>query len=149
MAAPLGLRGLGSPSRDRICAPCSGSVESYLLDSQGIPSFGLFLKSLHNLRKMGKKEPGQMFTAVFLWKEGIWDDFKHFPKFFMLVLTTPSLCSWCTVRPNKLKLQSLEQRKVYCRAKQGERRLVPRHSLTPNSLKSFSKAFLKLIFIGI
>ena len=31
-----------------------------------------------------------------------------------IVLDNASLCSWCTVRPNKLKCQSLEQRKVYC-----------------------------------
>ena len=31
-----------------------------------------------------------------------------------IVLLNPSSCAWCTVRPNKLKCFSLEQRKVYC-----------------------------------
>ena len=36
-----------------------------------------------------------------------------------LLLNTSS-CAQCVVRSNKLKYQSLEQRKVYCRVKQGE-----------------------------
>ena len=35
-------------------------------------------------------------------------------------VTEQSSCAWCTVRPNKPKVQSLEQRMVYCRAKQGD-----------------------------
>ena len=31
-----------------------------------------------------------------------------------IVLLNPSSCAWCTVRPNKLKCFSLEQRKAYC-----------------------------------
>lgn len=30
-------------------------------------------------------------------------------------LSNPSLCAWYTMKPNKLKCQSLEQRKVYCK----------------------------------
>ena len=41
------------------------------------------------------------------------------------------LITWHTVRPNKLKRPSLEQRKVYCRAKQGER--LARAQKNPNS----------------
>ena len=37
-----------------------------------------------------------------------------------ICVTEPSSCCWCPVRPNKLKHRSLEQRKVYCRAMQGE-----------------------------
>ena len=59
---------------------------------------------------------------------------------FPLGLT--GLCTWCTVRPNKLKHQSLGQREVYCRAIQGE--LVACAQRTPNSQKGFSKAFLKV-----
>ena len=36
------------------------------------------------------------------------------------MLLKTNLCAWHTVRPSKPKCQSLEQRKVYCRAKQGE-----------------------------
>ena len=44
-------------------------------------------------------------------------------------------------KPKQLKHQILEQRKVYFRAKQGE--FVAYAQKTPNSLKGFSKAFLK------
>ena len=49
-------------------------------------------------------------------------DFKkdHQQKFVDQMLLNRSLCAYCRLRPNKLKSQSLEQRKVYCRAKQGE-----------------------------
>ena len=40
---------------------------------------------------------------------------------FKDALPNTSLCTTCTVRPSKPKCCSLEQRKVYCRAKQGER----------------------------
>ena len=55
-----------------------------------------------------------------------------------LLLPSTSLCAWCTVRPNKLKHCSLEQRKVSCRAMQGS--CPPK---TPNHPKGFSKALLK------
>ena len=74
-----GLQDLSCLTRNEIHVPCSGSTESHPLDCQGIPSFSLFLKFLHNLRKMGKKEAGPVSVAAFLWKGGIWDDFKHFP----------------------------------------------------------------------
>ena len=45
---------------------------------------------------------------------------------------------WSQTRP---KCQSLEWRKVYCRAVQGDRWLMP--PKIPNSPKAFSKAFLK------
>ena len=44
----------------------------------------------------------------------------HWPRHARL-LPNAGLCAQHTVRPNKTKCQSLEQRKVYCRAKQGER----------------------------
>ena len=37
LAALRGLWGLSSPIRDQTCAPCSGNVESSLLDHQRIP----------------------------------------------------------------------------------------------------------------
>ena len=46
-----------------------------------------------------------------------------------------------TVRPNKSKWRSLQERKVYCRAEQGER--VAHAQKTPISPKGFSKAFVK------
>ena len=54
------------------------------------------------------------------------------------VLPNASSCAPRTVMPNKL---TLEQRKVYCRAEQGKR--VSCVQKTLNSLKGFSKAFLK------
>ena len=32
----------------------------------------------------------------------------------------PDLYAWCTVRPNRLKCQSLQQRMVYCKAQAGK-----------------------------
>ena len=52
-----------------------------------------------------------------------------------------SSCVRGTVRPNKLKRSSLGQRKVYCRAMQGERRLVPLKALS--SLQGFYRALLR------
>ena len=49
--------------------------------------------------------------------------------------------TWCTVRPNKLKHWNWEQRNVYCRTMQGDGWFMPPKIL--NSLKDFSKAFLK------
>lgn len=40
------------------------------------------------------------------------------------VLLNTSSCSWCTVSPDKLKCQSLEQRKVYGRTMQADRWLM-------------------------
>ena len=37
----------------------------------------------------------------------------------VLKIVNASSCAGCTVRPNKLKHQSLEQRKVYCKTLQG------------------------------
>ena len=55
------------------------------------------------------------------------------------MLLNESLCARRTVRPNKLKCWSLEQRKVYCRPEQGE-------WVTPKLLKVFQQSiFFKLI----
>ena len=43
----------------------------------------------------------------------------HTHHFWIILLSNPSLYTWCIVRLNKPKLQRLEQRKVYCRAMQG------------------------------
>ena len=51
------------------------------------------------------------------------------------------MCLTHSVRLNKLKHGSLDQRKVYCRAEQGDGWLVP--PKTPNSPMAFSKALLK------
>ena len=40
--------------------------------------------------------------------------------FYMRLLLNTSSCAQRTVRPNKLKHRSVEQRKVYCRAEKGE-----------------------------
>ena len=62
--------------------------------------------------------------------------------FFILCMTlNPSLCAQCTVRPNKLKCQSLDRRKVYCRVMRRDRWLMPPPK-TPNSPKGFSKVFV-------
>ena len=58
----------------------------------------------------------------------------------MNLLPNTSLCAQHTVRPNKQKCWSSEQRRVYCRAMQGER--VARAPKIPNSPKGFSKVFL-------
>ena len=57
-----------------------------------------------------------------------------------VLLRNASSQAQCTVRPNRLKCQSLEQRKIQCRAIQGDRQIMPP---SPNSLKGFNKAFLK------
>ena len=46
----------------------------------------------------------------------------------------------CMVRPNKLKHQSLELRKVYCRVMQGDGWIVP---LNPKFLKEFQQSTFK------
>ena len=50
-----------------------------------------------------------------------------------------------TVRPNKPKCQSLEQRKIYCRAKQGEQ-AVHAQKDQMNSPVAFMEEFLKTAF---
>ena len=52
------------------------------------------------------------------------------------LLLDANSCAWCTVRPNKLKRQSLEQRKVNCRAMQGDGCLVPKKSWSPWSVSA-------------
>ena len=61
------------------------------------------------------------------------------PKSRLKQLLTSS-CAQHTVRPNKQKCQSLEQRKVYCKAKQGEQ--VARAQNNSNSLKILREKFL-------
>ena len=41
LAVPCGMQDLSSPTKDRTCASCGGSTESYLLDHQGSPSMRL------------------------------------------------------------------------------------------------------------
>ena len=53
------------------------------------------------------------------------------PQWPPYVLLDTSLYAGCTVRPNKMKTQSLEQRKVYCRAMQEDRWLVAKELQTP------------------
>ena len=53
-----------------------------------------------------------------------WEEHLEVGKFGLLITVllqsvSVNLCVQCTVRPNKLKPLSLEQRKVYCRAMQG------------------------------
>ena len=57
-------------------------------------------------------------------------------------IVNANLCAQSTVRPNKLKRQSLEQRKVYCKAMQGDE--------VTQSLKSLElpKRFWQSIFKG-
>ena len=59
----------------------------------------------------------------------------------VLVSLNTSLCAWHRVRPNRPKYCSLEQRKIYHRAMQGDEWLMPPKPL--NSPKGFCKAFLK------
>ena len=57
----------------------------------------------------------------------------YFPFDLELVLPNTSSCAQCTVRPNTPKHLSLEQRKVCCRAMQGDSWLVPPKLRTPQS----------------
>ena len=62
--------------------------------------------------------------------------------FFILCMTlNPSLCAHCTVRPNKLKCQSLDRRKVYCRVMQRDRWLMP-----PQKLETPQRVSAKFLF---
>ena len=45
----------------------------------------------------------------------VWQAYK-----FVLTYPMHSVCARHTVRPNKLKQQSLEQKKIYCNTEQGE-----------------------------
>ena len=56
------------------------------------------------------------------------------------LLLSPSSRAWCTVKPNQLKGQSLEQRKVNCRSVGGL------FSKDPNFLVVFREEFLKAKF---
>ena len=60
------------------------------------------------------------------------------------MLLNPSLWKWCTVRPNKPKHWSLEQRKVYCKGQ--ARRTAGSCSKDPNSSMVFREQFLKATF---
>ena len=62
------------------------------------------------------------------------------------LLSNPCSCAWCTVRPNKPKLLSLEQRKVYCWAEQGVWAAHAQKTRTPQWLSG--KGFQKQIWGG-
>ena len=51
------------------------------------------------------------------------------------VSSNPSLCAGSTTRPNKLKRRSLEQRKFYCRAEQGEQLARTQRPKLPGGLR--------------
>lgn len=86
-------------------------------------------KSLHNQREGGKKKdlveskestvsPSVCLSSLFIHRfNQPRMDFKInarlFKSFCYLTQVQVSTCALCTVRPNKLKHQSLEQRKVY------------------------------------
>ena len=61
---------------------------------------------------------------------------------FLLLKT--SLCAQSTVRSNKLKHQNLEQRKVYCRTKQGKQMACTQEN--QNSLMIFREKYLNAKF---
>ena len=73
--------------------------------------------------------------------------FIKFGKFSGNISDSTSPCAQLTVKPNKLKCQSLEQKKVYCQAMQGDGRFVPSKypSLPQRKLQSI---FLFLSFYG-
>ena len=62
------------------------------------------------------------------------------------MLLNPSSSSHHTVRPNKLKSWSLEQREVYCQVKRGEQ--SSSCSKCPNSLMILGKSFYNRIWWG-
>ena len=64
----------------------------------------------------------------------------HWPKHAKL-LPNPSLCARRTVRPHKMKHQSLEQRKAYFRAK--KRRVSGLCSKYPELLEGFQQSIFK------
>ena len=63
------------------------------------------------------------------------------------MLLNPSSGAWRTVRPNKPKHQSLEQRRVYCRGR--ARRMGPSCSKDQNFSMIFREAFLKVTHLGM
>ena len=80
---------------------------------------------------------GQTFW-VFLWRYF----FKvRLPLKSVDLVSNAILCAWHTVRPNKLKHWSLEQREVYCMTKQGQH--VAHAWKNPNSLMVFREVFLQ------
>ena len=62
------------------------------------------------------------------------------PLSYKYMLLNAGSCPRRTVRPNTLKCQSLEQRKVYCRAVQGDRWLMPPNPELP---KGFQQSIFK------
>lgn len=78
------------------------------------------------------------FLVLETWRHGLFlSTKKKWP------LLNASWCVWRTVRANKLKRCSLEQRKSYCRAIQGLWELVPQ---APKALKGLRKALLGSFF---
>ena len=60
-----------------------------------------------------------------------------------VTFVSASSIAHCSVRPDKPKCQSLEQRKVYCRAMQEIGGSCSKEAPSLSSLKGFGKAFLK------
>ena len=138
-----GLQDLSCLTRNEIHVPWGGSSESHPLDCQGIPSFSLFLRFLHNLRKMGKKEAGPVSAAAFFLEAGGFGMILNtFLNFFMLVLlAVPSLYTqWGQTNWN-LRVWSRER---FITGPWRERGIS---APTLKCLKNFSKAFFKLVFI--
>ena len=67
--------------------------------------------------------------------------------FLNTVLSNPNSWIWCTVKSNNCKLYSVEQRKICCRAKQGEQAAHAEETLL-NSKMVFKEEFLKVTFWG-
>ena len=80
--------------------------------------------------------PREVFHLKRLWG-------KAFPGFLLLTMLPNGVCAQCTVKPNHPKHQSLEQRRVYCRAVPEQVSHAPPPPQTLSSLKGFSKAVLK------
>ena len=138
-----GLQDLSCLTRNEIHVPWGGSSESHPPDCQGIPSFSLFLRFLHNLRKMGKKEAGPVSAAAFFLEAGGFGMILNtFLNFFMLVLlAVPSLYTqWGQTNWN-LRVWSRER---FITGPWRERGIS---APTLKCLKNFSKAFFKLVFI--
>ena len=62
----------------------------------------------------------------------------------MVLLLNIRSCARRIVKPNKPKHRSLEQRKVYCRAMQGDRWLIPEKPQTPQRVSA--KRFYFILF---
>ena len=79
--------------------------------------------------------PSPNFLVLWAWET-------HIQKYHCTVLLqNTSSCAQCTVRPNKLKSQSLEERKFYCRAMHGDGWLVPKKN--PELLEGFQQSIFK------